>query len=98
MGAQAWRHEFAGRAESMSHVADTTPEMEKLVADRYRAMTPTERVLIAASMYETARAIVASSLPPNLTREDRRLAIVRRIYGKELPEAALLAHARHPVD
>jgi hypothetical protein len=59
-------------------------------------MTPTERLQIASSMYETARQIIASSLPPGLTREQRRYAIVKRMYGDELPEAALLAHARYP--
>jgi hypothetical protein len=42
---------------------------------------------------ETARAIVESSLPSGLTLEQRRLAVVRRLYKNELPEAALTAHA-----
>lgn len=77
-------------------MTDTSPKVEKMVRERYRQMTPDERVLIVASMYETARKILESSLPPNLTRVERRLAVARRLYGGELPEAALLAHARWP--
>jgi hypothetical protein len=74
---------------------DTSARVSRLVADRYRAMTPAERCLIASSMYETARTIVESSLPAGLTRQERRLALVRRLYGTELPEAALVAYANY---
>lgn len=72
---------------------DTSPEMEKMVTERYRCMTPEERMSIASSMFETARALVESSLPPDLNRRDRRLAFARRLYAGELPEAALIAFA-----
>ena len=42
---------------------------------------------------ETARAIIESSLPLNLTRQERRLAFAKRLYAGELPDAALLAFA-----
>ena len=77
-------------------MSDTSPQMEALMRERYRQMTPDERVRIAASMFETARAIVLSSLPPDLDRKQKRLALARRFYGNELPEAALLAHAEWP--
>ncbi len=44
-------------------------------------------------MFDTARKIVDSSLPNTLSRRDRRLANARRLYNKELPEAALNAFA-----
>lgn len=75
---------------------DTSPKIEAMVRERYRRMSPDERVKIAASLFETARAIVESSLPPNLSRRERRLAVARRFYGNELPEAALIAHAEWP--
>lgn len=56
-------------------------------------MTPDQRMRIASSMFETARAIVESSLPSNLARRDRRLAFARRLYAGEMSEAALLAFA-----
>jgi len=48
---------------------------------------------IASSMFETARAIIESSLPLDLTRRERRLAFAKRLYAGELPDAALLAFA-----
>ena len=72
---------------------DTSPEMEKIVRERYRQMSPDQRMRIASSMFETAREIVESSLPSNLTRKERRLAWARRLYTGELPEEALQAFA-----
>ena len=79
-------------------MSDTSPEFQKMVDARYRAMTAEERVRLASQMYDTARTIVESSLPPGLTREERRLAVIRRFYAGELPEEALLAHARFGSD
>lgn len=72
---------------------DTSPKVQALVDEYYRRMTPDERVRIAASMFDTARAIVLSSLSPGLSRRERRLALARRFYEGELPEEALIAYA-----
>ena len=74
---------------------DTSAAVGRLVNERYASMAPEERMRIAASMYETARAIVESSLPPGLTTEQKRYAVAKRFYGDELPEAALVAYARY---
>jgi hypothetical protein len=72
---------------------DTSARVAQLVAERHDVMSPQQRMQIASSMYETARTIIESSLPAGLTREQRRYAIVKRLYGDELPESALRAHA-----
>ncbi len=72
---------------------DTSAKIAAMVAERHRQMTSDERILIVSSMFDTARAIVESSLPPNLSRRDRRLAYAKRMYGNELPQAALIAFA-----
>ena len=72
---------------------DTSAEMERIVTERYRQMSPDERIRIASSMFETARKIVESSLPAGMSRKERRLAWARRLYAGELPEKALLAFA-----
>jgi hypothetical protein len=77
---------------------DTPESIARLVAERHAALSPAERVAILVSMRQSAYAIVASSLPPGLTREQRRYAIAKRFYGDELPEAALRAHASHQDD
>lgn len=73
---------------------DTSAEAHRVFVERHRSMTPTERCIAAASMFETARTIVEASLPSGLTREQRRFAVARRLYGNELPETALAAHAK----
>ena len=92
MGTKIGRNDVAERADAVN---DTSAAIVKVVADRHRAMTPMERWMAASSLFETARKIVESSLPSGLTLEQRRLAVVRRLYANELPEAALIAHARH---
>ena len=84
---------FVWARDTGSDVNDTSPEMDKMVAERYKLMTPDRRMRIASSMFETARAIIESSLPLNLTRRERRLAFAKRLYAGELPDAALLAFA-----
>lgn len=75
---------------------DTPDAMARIVAARYAGMTPAERVEMVVAMRQSARAIVESSLPAGLTREQRRYLVAKRFYGDELPETALLAHASHP--
>ncbi|MGH8136145.1 MAG: hypothetical protein ACRER4_07335 [Steroidobacteraceae bacterium] len=72
---------------------DTATGFADIVAERHRAMTPAERLQAASDMFETARAIVDSSLPAGLTRYERRMALIRRIYGDELSPAAQAAFA-----
>jgi hypothetical protein len=74
---------------------DTSDAFSKVVSERYRSMTPAERWMAVSSLFETARAIIQSSLPSSLTVEQGRLAVVRRLYNDELPEEALVAHANH---
>jgi hypothetical protein len=75
-------------------MSDTSDTVARLVSQRYAAMTPEERMRVAASLYETARAIIESSLPNDLTREQKRYATAKRFYGDELAEAALVAYAK----
>jgi hypothetical protein len=74
---------------------DTSDAISQIVSERYRLMTPAERWLVASSLFETARAIIQSSLPSGPTPEQCRLAIVQRLYQGELPEEALVAHANY---
>lgn len=60
---------------------DTTAEIEALVRRRYLAMTPVERLVIGAQMFETARAMVLASFPPALSPDETRLRLCRRLYG-----------------
>lgn len=77
-------------------MTDTSAEVARRVAERHRAMTAEQRLLVASSMFETARAIVDSSLPKDMPRPERRAALARRLYGAGLPAAAIAAHAAFP--
>lgn len=72
---------------------DTLPDFAAIATERYQRMTTEERMRAASAMFDAAREIVASSLPRGLSERDQRLLIAQRIYGDELPRAALEAHA-----
>ena len=77
-------------------MSDTSPTVAALVAGHHRRLMPAERMQLVSALFDTACAIVESSLPPGLTRRERRLALARRLYGGELPEEALQAFAEYP--
>lgn len=66
---------------------DTTPEIEAMVRERYRAMTPVERFLIGIQMFETARSIALASFTPGLSPEEVRRRLCRRLYDDLADEA-----------
>ena len=68
---------------------DTSPEVARMVHERYAKMQPVERFLIGVSMFETARAIVLASFPVDLSPEKLRRKLCERFY----PELAATAYA-----
>jgi hypothetical protein len=60
---------------------DTTPDIEKIVRDRYLQMTGEQRFLIGIQMFETARTFALSSLPQGLSEKEKRLHLCERFYG-----------------
>lgn len=75
---------------------DTTAVVATIVQARHQAMTAEQRMRAAAAMFESARCLVDASLGVEIDVYARRLACVRRLYGNELPAAALIAHANWP--
>jgi len=59
---------------------DTSPEIARMVHERYAKMQPVERFLIGVSMFETARAIVPASFPVDLSPEKLRRKLCERLY------------------
>jgi hypothetical protein len=76
-------------------MTDTTPDVAELTRRRYRQMTPEARIRIASELFDTAVAIIDSSLPAGLPRRERRLALARRLCSGELPESALVRFAEY---
>jgi hypothetical protein len=66
---------------------DTSPEMERLVRERYAAMTPQERFLIGISMCRTARALVEASFPAGLSEDAKRRMMCERLYPELVAQA-----------
>jgi hypothetical protein len=79
---------------STNIMTDTTAEFAAMVAARHARMSADERCRAASAMFDVAVAIVESSLPPGLSPGERRRMLARRLYGDELPKAALDAYAR----
>ena len=62
---------------------DTAPEIQDKIDDIYRNKTGEEKLLIALSMFETAREIVISSLPNDLSDKELQKALFLRFYGND---------------
>jgi len=67
---------------------DTSPEIERMVRERFRAMTPQQRFAIGCQMFETARAIVMASFPLGLAPAQVRWLLCERFYGEKLAREA----------
>ena len=63
---------------------DTLPEIEQKMHEMIMARSGEERLRMGASMFESAKAIVISSLPKNLPEDELRRQLFRRIYGSPL--------------
>ncbi|MEJ2104697.1 MAG: hypothetical protein P8X47_08995 [Ignavibacteriaceae bacterium] len=65
---------------------DTLPIIENKINEIYMYKSSEEKLLIALKMFETARDIVISSLPKNLSAEELRKELFLRFYGNEFDE------------
>lgn len=62
---------------------DTSPEIQNKLDQIYKNKSGEEKLLIALKMFETARDIVISSLPKNLSDKEIRKELLLRFYGNE---------------
>ena len=76
---------------------DTSPEVARLVTERYRAMSGRERFMIGIRMFETARALALASLPPGVSENERRRHLCARFYP-ELGNPIALSRRRAEAD
>ena len=60
---------------------DTTPDFQRFVDAQYQRLTPGERVRLCTEMFDAARVLVESSLPPGLSQYERKRRITERFYG-----------------
>jgi hypothetical protein len=67
-------------------MTDTTFEIKNKINQYYLSKSGEEKLLIALKMFETARDIVLSSLPKNLSDNVLRKELFLRFYGNEFDE------------
>jgi hypothetical protein len=65
---------------------DTSPDIEKIARSLMEARSGGERMIMSASMFDAARAIVLASLPEDLSEEDSRRKLFERMYGATIEE------------
>jgi len=63
---------------------DTPPEIEQKVREMMMARSGAERLIMGASMFDTARRIILASLPKDLPEEELKRRLFERIYGQPL--------------
>ncbi|MBV6421036.1 MAG: hypothetical protein DAHOPDDO_02305 [Ignavibacteriaceae bacterium] len=65
---------------------DTSPRIEEMINQIYLKKTGEEKILIALKMFETARDIVISSLPNDLSDKELKKELFLRFYGDEFDD------------
>lgn len=71
-------------------VGDTSVEAQRVQWEAWRALTPQERVLLAASMSEDAREVTMAGIAsrhPDLDRQQLVRALIRRVHGVDTESA-----------
>lgn len=66
---------------------DTSPEIQKKIEEIYKNKSGEEKLLIALSMFETARELVIASLPKELSEKERRRELFLRFYGNDFSQS-----------
>ncbi len=65
---------------------DTPPAIEDKMRRMIMARSGAERMVMGASMFDAARAMVLASLPKDLPEDQLRLRLMERIYGISLED------------
>ena len=66
-------------------MTDTEQEIKQLVRAQIMARSPAERFVMGAEMFDSALAVVKASLPTNLSGNEYKRRLFKRLYGLELP-------------
>jgi hypothetical protein len=82
-------------------VNDTPDIVARVVAERYRDLTPAERVRMASEMYATAIALARAGIREEygaLAEPEMRKQLLRRLHGAELTEEQIAEICRSWVE
>lgn len=64
-------------------MSDTNRNVKNIIDEIYLNKSGEEKLLMALSMFETARELVISSLPGNLSDKELRKELFLRFYGND---------------
>ena len=73
-------------------MTDTSETVARVVVERYREMTPAQRVRLAASMYDAAIVLARAGIREqfgDLPETAARAQLLRRLHGAELTETQI---------
>ena len=56
-----------------------------MVRARLMKLSGERRLIMGAQMFESARAMILASLPPDLNEFERKRLLFERIYGEKFP-------------
>lgn len=65
---------------------DTSPEIEQIQFEMMMKLGAAKRIELASEMYMAVRESIITSLPSRISDQDRRMAFIERMYGKEFAD------------
>lgn len=65
---------------------DTTAEMRRVQFEMMKKLSSKKRIELACEMFQTAREMIITSLPKNLSEKEFKKQLYFRTYGEHLPE------------
>ena len=72
---------------------DTPPDVERRMLALFAERTPTERLRMASGMFDTGISLMKAGMldkQPNLTENELKIAIFRRLYGDCFSEEEII--------
>jgi hypothetical protein len=70
-------------------MTDTSPEFAQFYFDKIMSLSPKERLRMGSSLYDTAREIVLSSLPENMSETEKKVQLFLRFYENDFTKEQL---------
>jgi hypothetical protein len=71
-------------ADTGFSIADTPPELNAFLFQQMMGKSGAERLAIGCRMTDSARELVWSGIPVDLSAEERRIVFLQRFYGDSL--------------
>ena len=81
-------------------MTDTSETVARVVVERYREMTPAQRVRLTASMYDAAIVLARAGIREqfgDLPETEARAQLLWRLHGAELTETQINTICRVPL-